>query len=800
MLNLPLFRHHFRQLIKGRGAPVFLAFGWVLTMLLVFVYGRFMAENKADLSALFAYAPWVMALMIPALTMGVADEPRRGVTERILTLPLTPWQRLGTRFSLYKLVVGFWVLGFWPLVGTVFYLGQPDVGPMVAGLVALWGLGVALTALSLAVALASAGAVGAFLGALALNLAVLLPGLNVVQEWGPTLMPPAIFHQLASLTPLPAFQTWASGQVTLGAFAVTVFWSLLGLLLAYLAQPRAQGLLVRPLPPLALAVGMVVALGLAAWPRTSLLQVDVTADGLHTLSPATITMLRGLQNPVTITLYASQNNPDAPPATTQTALAMQELLTRIAAAAPRQVHVQVVNPDASLSAAWAALEAGVDEQAVPGGTSLFLGVAVDVPATDSTPARHGVIGQLAPQRRGFQEFDLLNLIASTTQTHQPRLVVWGGEHAPASLSSALHGLTQLADVAHDPQSVDEISRTTNMVLLVGDPMLPSNTLSALQTYLASGGKVMLLAAETPSATLPQTEPEQDPTPEEDAAPFSTLLYRYGLKLNMDVVLGDTTHASVVTHPGSGAGAYPLWVRLGGSNINAELSFTSFIQTVLWPTGGVVQLAGIMPAGLSLTPVLSSSAQSQLASRALVAQANPNRAPTLLSGSAEPHPLAVMVSGNFVPNAPKPGLLIVFAGTQWLQDSFTSAPDNQNLSLFYNTVQYMLGQPELTTLRAKGATSRTLTRVESMFEGLTRANANAEQNILAQLNDVSELTSAANGNTLELQQKAFALRQQLRGVRQQVVGQIRVLEDALLVLNLLAMPLLMGIGFFTLRRL
>lgn len=799
-----LLAHHFRQMVFGRSGFVYMAFGWVLAVLLVFVQGRFFAANEASLSTLFAYAPWVLALMLPALTMAVAEEPQRGLTERYLTLSLTPFARFAARVGLAKLLLGAWVLGFAPLVATVFYLGQPDVGPLLAGLFSLWVLAVVLYLFSLAVAFMARSAVVAFLGALALNCVLLAPGLGLVQAWGATLMPPALFAAVAGLSPLVAFQTLGQGHLLLSAILALLGWGFVGATLAFAAQPPCRPW-EKPFRILTLAFTVLAALcfGGACLPVVAPLQLDATADQRFTLSPESTTLLRKLPQPLALTLYASRQNAEATPAQQHTIIALRRLMARIGAATPR-VTVHEVDPDSSLHAAYAALEAGVDEQALPGGTGFFLGLAADGTLQDGTP-RHGVLAQFAPERLPFAEFDVMSLIDSTLRPHQPTLMVWQGAGA-ASLKPALEGLTQLATVVPGAAVTEEIPSSTEAVLLVNDPVLASSTVAALKTYLATGGKVMLLAGEgdaAPAAPVSGTEP----VVAEDALPFSRVLPFYGLNVRSNVAAADATQASVVAHT-TGAGAYPFWLRLNARGVNAGLPFTTFVSRLVWPLGGVVEPTGDAPPGLRLKPVLTTSPAAKLVNRTAALQTGAEGASTLLANAEGrgPYWLGAVVSGKFVPGAEKPGTLLVFGGSRWLYPAFmkegTGDGTTQNAALFYNSVQYLLGDGTLGTLRAKATLPRTLTRVEALLNGLTRSAAAQEQTLLAQQADVNALleTTPAGAQRVELLQKAFALRQNLRHVRQQTVQQIRLLEDALLLLNLLLMPLLLGVAVFAAKRL
>ncbi|PZP38960.1 MAG: hypothetical protein DI585_05685, partial [Pseudomonas fluorescens] len=98
IISPALTQYHLTRTLQSPATGVFLVCGWVAAILLAFTVGRFFPNNRADLSSLMAYLPWVMAVLVSTLAMPVATEGQRGITERLATLPHTALQRLLSRF------------------------------------------------------------------------------------------------------------------------------------------------------------------------------------------------------------------------------------------------------------------------------------------------------------------------------------------------------------------------------------------------------------------------------------------------------------------------------------------------------------------------------------------------------------------------------------------------------------------------------------------------------------------------------------------------------------------------------
>lgn len=108
----------------------------------------FFAAREATVRPLFDYAPWVLAVILPAVTMRLlAEEKRQGTLELLVTLPVTDLQ-----IVLGKLLgaVGFLAVALamtLVLPALVLSIGHPDVGAIVGGYIGLFLIGTTFLAL-----------------------------------------------------------------------------------------------------------------------------------------------------------------------------------------------------------------------------------------------------------------------------------------------------------------------------------------------------------------------------------------------------------------------------------------------------------------------------------------------------------------------------------------------------------------------------------------------------------------------------------------------------------------------------
>ncbi|UCG13735.1 MAG: ABC transporter permease subunit [Deltaproteobacteria bacterium] len=126
-----------RELAGYFGSPiayVFIVIFLLLSGFFTFSVGQFYELGQADLRAFFQWHPWIYLFLIPAVAMRLwAEEKRTGTIELILTLPTTLTELILGKFLASWLFVGLALLLTFPLVLSVVYLGEPDLGAILSG-------------------------------------------------------------------------------------------------------------------------------------------------------------------------------------------------------------------------------------------------------------------------------------------------------------------------------------------------------------------------------------------------------------------------------------------------------------------------------------------------------------------------------------------------------------------------------------------------------------------------------------------------------------------------------------------
>jgi ABC-2 type transport system permease protein len=126
-----------RELSGYFGSPV--AYVFIVIFLLLVGFFTFNVSNfyemgQADLRGFFQWHPWVYMFLIPAVAMRLWSEERRlGTIELILTMPITPAEVIVGKFLAAWLFIAVALALTFPMIFTVLYLGNPDLGTIFCG-------------------------------------------------------------------------------------------------------------------------------------------------------------------------------------------------------------------------------------------------------------------------------------------------------------------------------------------------------------------------------------------------------------------------------------------------------------------------------------------------------------------------------------------------------------------------------------------------------------------------------------------------------------------------------------------
>ena len=192
---------------------VFTVIFLVLQGVLTFNLGSFFARGQADLVPFFNFLPWVLLLLVPAITMRLwAEERRSGTIELLLTLPITDTQAVVGKFLA---AWGFCILALvltFPFVITVNLLGAPDNGVIGASYIGAVLVAGTYLAIGGALSAVTRNQVIAFVLAIAVCFFFAAAGLQVVTDFLSS-QAPGLAEAARRIGVLERFQSFLRGVI-----------------------------------------------------------------------------------------------------------------------------------------------------------------------------------------------------------------------------------------------------------------------------------------------------------------------------------------------------------------------------------------------------------------------------------------------------------------------------------------------------------------------------------------------------------------------------------------------------------
>ncbi|EKR91402.1 ABC transporter permease [Leptospira santarosai] len=159
---------------------IFASFFLFLTSFLFFFGlgdGSFWDFKSASMEAYFLWVPILYVIFIPALSMRLwSEEERSGTLEILFSLPLRDSELVFGKFLAAWSFLGFVLLFTFPIPGTIFYLGDLDLGTVAAGYLGIFLLGGADLALGSFISSLTKDQISSYLLGLVLCLSFFLLG------------------------------------------------------------------------------------------------------------------------------------------------------------------------------------------------------------------------------------------------------------------------------------------------------------------------------------------------------------------------------------------------------------------------------------------------------------------------------------------------------------------------------------------------------------------------------------------------------------------------------------------------
>ena len=353
-------------------------------------------------------------------------------------------------------------------------------------------------------------------------------------------------------------------------------------------------------------------------------RIDLTEDGLYTISESTKKLLAGLDQPISATLYFSEDAAREYPQLFAYGRRVRDMLKAYAELSDGRFRLTVIDPEPFSKEEDDAMGAGLRSFTTPDGRRIYLGLVV----RDMTD-REAVIPFFDPQREDLLEYDLTKIVNNVAAGRRPTVALL------TSLPMKPKGLPGFAEES-DPGWViydqlkqfftiedlgpgfRKIPADTDILVIIHPPKLDDTQLYLIDQFILKGGRAVIFLDPFSEASVNRAPGQFEALiPIASDKALAPLLKAWGVEIVPEKIVADRTLAQRVTTGGMGPDAikrYPVWLRVDAAHMADHDPVIANLTTVNLASVGAIRRHENSP--LTLEPLVTSSADSALVDASL----------------------------------------------------------------------------------------------------------------------------------------------------------------------------------------
>jgi ABC-type uncharacterized transport system involved in gliding motility auxiliary subunit len=579
-------------------------------------------------------------------------------------------------------------------------------------------------------------------------------------------------------------------------------------------------------------------------------RLDLTANNEYTLSEGSKEILAGIDEPINLYFYFSDEaSRDLAPIRTY-AQRVRELLEEMSSRTGGKLKLSVIDPQPFSEEEDEATAQGL--QSVPVGSTgdkLFFGLA-------GTNALNGkaAIPFFQPDKEVFLEYEVAKLIQTLLQPDKPviglvtGLPIGGGFDQATQKMNDPWAVTQQLDDLFEVRPLGlefkEVGDDIKLLMVVHPKSLDDDTLYAIDQFLMRGGRLLLFVDPNASSDTSGNDPSNPSAAmfADKSSNLEKLFAAWGVDYKADEVVVDRALGLQVqvsqTEPPI---MHPVILGLRAAQMNPEDLVSAKLDLVNIDSAGHFRLKE--GSATKLQPILQSSSEASTVSVERIRfLPDPRELLKDFAPSGDNYNIAVRVSGNFksafedragqpghIAEAVEPVQAILIADTDiltnrlWVQvQNFFGqqliSPFANNGDLIVNSADNLTGSNALISIRGRSSSTRPFTVVEDMRRAADERFRATEEQLQQQLTEterkLAELqASKTNENAmimspeqqaeiLKFQGEKLRIRKELRDVRRSLDEDIESLGARTKFINIALVPLgviIAALLFWNLRR-
>ncbi len=591
-----------------------------------------------------------------------------------------------------------------------------------------------------------------------------------------------------------------------------------------------------------LAIVLFFSLNLLARNTFTSTRLDLTSEGVYTLSDGTKEMLAGIEEPIDLRFYYSDGLDGVGAYFSTHAGRVDELLDEYRRLSGGMIRIERLDPEPFSPEEDLAVAEGVRGLPVSNSGELaYFGVS-GRNTTDDTE----VLSYLAPERSDFLEYDLTRMVYDLGNPEKPvvgvlgDLPLMGSQFNQGQPWLVLEAMFQFFDVRFLGGNHKAIPEEIDVLMLAQPQNLDQPSLYAIDQFVMNGGRIFAMVDPLAESMINQGAQFGQHSAGSAIQALEPLFAAWGIGMNDNRVVADAETAQQVGARVNGRQAvvqYLPWLGLGERNFAEDDVVLASLELVTMNSAGSIRARD--GAETTIEPLLTSSNQAmEIDAEPLKVAPDPAKLIAEFEPSGETYTLAAKVTGpvrSAFPDGPPEGAdeglasahiaeaetplsLVLVADVDMLHDQNwvrqqdllgqrVMVPVSNNADFAVNALELLSGSQTLISLRGRGLSVRPFTVVEAMAQEAEFKYRAKEQELLAQIGQTEQniqklqeeeqqsgviLTAEQQTEIENFRAEMIGLRQELRGVQRSLRQDVEALDAKLKFLNIWAVPLVIAL--------
>jgi ABC-type uncharacterized transport system involved in gliding motility auxiliary subunit len=583
------------------------------------------------------------------------------------------------------------------------------------------------------------------------------------------------------------------------------------------------------------------------------LRLDLTENGLYTLSEGTRNILGDIEEPLNLYFFYSDRATAEMPYIRTYAGRVREILDEFVEHAGGKLRVSVIDPLPFSEDEDRAAEFGL--QAINVGGSIepvYMGIA----GTNSVDDEE-IIAFLDPAKESFLEYDLARLIDTLANPQRPVIGLLTDLQLSGGFDPQLQRpldpwvidtqIEQLFDVRRLQKNLTRIDEDITVLLVAHAKELGDEALYAIDQFIMRGGRALLVVDPYAEIDIPVPDPTNPAAAmmASRSSDLNRLTGAWGITTSTEQYVADDRYALAV----SGIGGRPLrhigLLGIDAAGIDGADVVTSNLSNLNFGYPGAISVAADAAADM-MALIESSELSALMPTGGLAFMRDPEALRDGFEPSGDRHVIAARISGE-VPSAfadgPPDGIdnpdhfaaaaepinVLLIADADFLADRLWAQVQSffgqriatafaGNGDLVANALDNLTGSGDLISIRGRATFTRPFTRVDELRRDAESRFRETEQRLQQELRDTESkladlqanredssaliLTGEQEAELERFRQERLRIRKDLRQVQRDLDQQIEDLGTRLKVINIGAVPVvitLISIVMLILRR-